>query len=34
MESGRIVEQNIPEPFFTAPQEPRTKAFLQAILHH
>nr|WP_180202992.1 amino acid ABC transporter ATP-binding protein [Pseudomonas sp. SbOxS1]NYU02572.1 amino acid ABC transporter ATP-binding protein [Pseudomonas sp. SbOxS1] len=34
MESGRIVEQNIPEPFFTAPQELRTKAFLQAILHH
>ena len=34
MESGRIVEQNIPEPFFTAPKEPRTKAFLQAILHH
>jgi general L-amino acid transport system ATP-binding protein len=34
MESGRIVEQNIPEPFFTAPQEPRTRAFLQAILHH
>ncbi|KAA0975409.1 MULTISPECIES: amino acid ABC transporter ATP-binding protein [Pseudomonas] len=34
MESGRIVEQNIPEPFFTAPQEPRTQAFLQAILHH
>ncbi|MNE64254.1 Glutamine transport ATP-binding protein GlnQ [compost metagenome] len=34
MESGRIVEQNIPEPFFTAPKEPRTQAFLQAILHH
>ena len=34
MESGRIVEQNTPEPFFTAPQEPRTQAFLQAILHH
>ncbi|MGY2188183.1 amino acid ABC transporter ATP-binding protein [Pseudomonas sp. GL-RE-29] len=34
MESGRIVEQNIPEPFFTAPREPRTQAFLQAILHH
>jgi general L-amino acid transport system ATP-binding protein len=34
MESGRIVEQNIPEPFFTAPKEPRTRAFLQAILHH
>lgn len=34
MESGKIVEQNTPEPFFTAPQEPRTQAFLQAILHH
>ncbi|MCW8277451.1 amino acid ABC transporter ATP-binding protein [Pseudomonas sp. PCH199] len=34
MESGRIVEENIPEPFFTAPRELRTKAFLQAILHH
>jgi general L-amino acid transport system ATP-binding protein len=34
MESGRIVEQNIPEPFFTAPKETRTQAFLQAILHH
>ncbi|MCK8684914.1 amino acid ABC transporter ATP-binding protein [Pseudomonas umsongensis] len=34
MESGRIVEQNIPEPFFTAPKEMRTQAFLQAILHH
>ncbi len=34
MESGRIIEQNTPEAFFTAPQEPRTQAFLQAILHH
>ncbi|HEX8596473.1 MAG TPA: amino acid ABC transporter ATP-binding protein [Pseudomonas sp.] len=34
MENGRIIEQNKPEPFFTAPQEPRTQAFLQAILHH
>lgn len=34
MESGRIVEENIPEPFFTAPREARTQAFLQAILHH
>ncbi|MCD5971307.1 MULTISPECIES: amino acid ABC transporter ATP-binding protein [Pseudomonas] len=34
MESGRIIEQNKPEAFFTAPQEPRTQAFLQAILHH
>ncbi|MDP2242379.1 amino acid ABC transporter ATP-binding protein [Pseudomonas sp.] len=34
MESGRIIEQNNPQDFFTAPQEPRTQAFLQAILHH
>ncbi|MEL7559642.1 amino acid ABC transporter ATP-binding protein [Stutzerimonas chloritidismutans] len=34
MESGRIVEQNAPEPFFNAPQEPRTQAFLRAILPH
>ncbi|MBF7144756.1 amino acid ABC transporter ATP-binding protein [Pseudomonas sp. LY10J] len=34
MESGRIIEQNNPHAFFTAPQEARTRAFLQAILHH
>jgi len=34
MESGRIIEKNNPHDFFTAPQEPRTQAFLQAILHH
>lgn len=34
METGRIIEQNAPQAFFTAPQEPRTQAFLQAILHH
>ena len=34
MENGRIIEQNKPEAFFTAPQEARTQAFLQAILHH
>lgn len=34
MENGRIIEQNAPQAFFTAPQEPRTQAFLQAILHH
>lgn len=32
METGRIIEQNAPQAFFTAPQEPRTQAFLQAIL--
>jgi general L-amino acid transport system ATP-binding protein len=34
MENGRIIEQNNPHAFFTDPQEPRTRAFLQAILHH
>lgn len=34
MESGRIVEENEPEAFFTQPRESRTQAFLQAILHH
>jgi ABC-type polar amino acid transport system ATPase subunit len=34
MENGRIIEQNAPEAFFTAPREARTQAFLQAILHH
>ncbi|MDR9754119.1 amino acid ABC transporter ATP-binding protein [Pseudomonas sp. SZMC_28357] len=34
MENGRIIEQNEPEAFFTRPQEARTQAFLQAILHH
>lgn len=31
MEAGAIVEQAAPEPFFTQPREPRTRAFLQAI---
>ena len=34
MENGRIIEQNNPHDFFTAPRERRTRAFLQAILHH
>ncbi len=34
MDSGRIVEQGSPEPFFNQPQEPRTQAFLKAILQH
>ena len=29
-----IVEQAPPDPFFSAPREPRTRAFLQAILQH
>jgi ABC-type polar amino acid transport system ATPase subunit len=34
MDAGRIVEQGPPEAFFDAPQEPRTQAFLKAILQH
>ena len=34
MEAGRVVEQAPPEAFFTAPREPRTRAFLQAIFRH
>ena len=34
MEAGRVVEQAPPEAFFTNPQEPRTRAFLQAIFKH
>jgi ABC-type polar amino acid transport system ATPase subunit len=34
MEAGRIVEQGPPNAFFNAPQEPRTQAFLKAILQH
>jgi ABC-type polar amino acid transport system ATPase subunit len=34
MESGRLVEQGSPEQFFGSPSEPRTQAFLNAILQH
>ena len=34
MESGQVVEQAPPDQFFSAPREPRTRAFLQAILQH
>ncbi len=34
MEAGLVVEQGTPEAFFSAPREPRTRAFLQAILQH
>ena len=34
MEAGVVVEQAPPETFFSAPREPRTQAFLQAILQH
>jgi general L-amino acid transport system ATP-binding protein len=34
MDQGQIVEQNEPEPFFTNPQNDRTKLFLSQILGH
>jgi len=34
MEAGAVVEQGAPDVFFDAPREPRTQAFLQAILSH
>ncbi len=34
MDAGQIVEQNEPEPFFTNPQNERTKLFLSQILSH
>lgn len=34
MESGRIVEQGVPQQFFNSPREARTQAFLKAILQH
>ncbi|MER7672176.1 amino acid ABC transporter ATP-binding protein [Kitasatospora sp. NPDC096128] len=34
MADGKIVEQNTPEAFFTAPRSDRAKDFLSKILHH
>jgi general L-amino acid transport system ATP-binding protein len=34
MDQGEIVEQNVPERFFTEPQSERTKLFLSQILGH
>ncbi len=34
MADGRIVEENTPEAFFTAPRTDRAKDFLSKILHH
>ena len=34
MDDGQIVEQNEPEPFFSNPQNERTKLFLSQILKH
>jgi general L-amino acid transport system ATP-binding protein len=33
MDQGQIVEENTPAEFFTAPKSPRTKLFLEQILH-
>jgi general L-amino acid transport system ATP-binding protein len=33
MDQGQIVEMNEPKEFFSNPQSPRTKAFLEQILH-
>jgi general L-amino acid transport system ATP-binding protein len=33
MDQGQIVEQNVPETFFSNPQHERTKLFLSQILH-
>ena len=32
MDEGRIIEQNVPEEFFTNPRSERTKLFLSQIL--
>jgi len=34
MDEGEIIEQNVPEEFFTNPKSDRTKLFLSQILHH
>lgn len=33
MDAGQIVEENTPDAFFDSPQQPRTKDFLQQLLH-
>lgn len=34
MDGGEIIEENVPEEFFTNPRSDRTKLFLSQILHH
>ena len=34
LDAGEVVEAAPPETFFTAPESPRTRAFLSRILHH
>jgi polar amino acid transport system ATP-binding protein len=34
MDQGRLVEEGPPEAFFSSPREDRTRAFLDAVIHH
>lgn len=34
MDEGQIVEENNPEAFFSAPKSPRTREFLNQLIHH
>ena len=34
MDGGRIVEEGSPAEIFNAPQDPRLRSFLQAVLSH
>ncbi|MDW6093372.1 amino acid ABC transporter ATP-binding protein [Vibrio rhizosphaerae] len=34
MDQGQIVEENHPEAFFSAPKSPRTREFLNQLIHH
>ncbi|SJN54592.1 amino acid ABC transporter ATP-binding protein [Vibrio ruber] len=34
MDQGQIVEENNPEAFFSAPKSPRTREFLNQLIHH
>jgi len=34
MDEGEIIEENVPETFFTNPRSDRTKLFLSQILNH
>lgn len=34
MDQGQIIEENHPDVFFSAPESPRTRAFLNQLIHH
>jgi polar amino acid transport system ATP-binding protein len=34
MDAGEIIEEGAPEEFFSRPTQPRTQAFLQAVIRH